>query len=113
MDELAKYWPIVTTFALVVAWLVRMEVKGRDHDDRLKEKGSVESVTACETAVKTLVEHMKEFYATKVEVAHVQGAVGGLTTQIDNISDSTKRIETKVDALLMAKAETPGTRRQV
>ncbi len=113
MDEVSKYWPQLTALVLIVAWLVRIEVKGRDHDDRLKEKASGESVKACETAVTTLADHMKDFYATKVEVATVQGAVGGLTSQMTNISESTKRIEFKVDALLMAKAESPGTRRQV
>ncbi len=114
MDEVVKYWPMLMALVLVVAWLVRIEVKGRDHDERLKEKASCESVTACETALKTLADHMKEFYATKVEVATLSGAVGGLTTQMTDVRESTRRIEQKVDALLISKADAnTSTRRQV
>lgn len=49
-------------------------------------------------------EDMEKYYATKQEVSVVAGAIGGLSTQISDIKIGNSRIESKVDALLVAKA---------
>lgn len=125
MDEVLRYWPIIVAFALIVAWLVRIEVKGVTHDDELKKCATTDQLIAAETAVETqghacdvamgnltratetavdnLAQSTRDVYATKVELATLTGSMNGLSIQVADVRKSQERIEGKLDAVLTAK----------
>lgn len=85
MDELLKYWPVFISVVGLIVWLIRLE--GLTKQNR---------------------ETMEKYYATKQSVSEVSGSVIGLSGQIADIKISNSRIESKVDALLVAKARAGG-----
>ena len=125
MDEVLRYWPIIVAFALVTAWLVRIEVKGLGHDVDLNKRATVDQLNAVETAqttqeqachialinlekstetaVENLSQSTRDIYATKVELATLAGGVSGLSMQVADVRKSQERIEGKLDAVLTGK----------
>lgn len=81
MTELMQYWPVFVSVIGLIVWLIRLE-----------------------GLTKQTRETMTEFYATKSEIAKVSGSVDGLSQQIADVKLGNQRIESKVDALLVAKA---------
>lgn len=90
MSPLEQFWPIIVVAAGVIVWSIRQEGIIRVNAQRADDKHA--------EVMRLLTEH----YATKNEVSLLKGAIDSLSPQLQDTKSSVLRIESKVDAFLVA-----------
>lgn len=96
MENVLQYWPIIFAAIGLAVWSIRLEGLVKQNTKDLEDT-RVTNDRLFATKV--------EFGQVQVSIATVAGAVSGLGAQLRDVQTSNQRIESKVDALLVGKAE--------